>query len=82
MALIGWHTQVAGRSQPETPPIFLLGMTFVGCLVLVLGARMFWPAPAAISEPWGDTPILRVSGATGETPPTGSRDLTCVIQML
>jgi hypothetical protein len=34
MAHIGWHTHGAGRLRPE-PPIFLLAMAFVGCLVLV-----------------------------------------------
>ena len=32
-------------------------MTLVGCLVLILGFMMFWPAPATTSQPRSVKPI-------------------------
>ena len=50
MTLNGWHTAVAGCSRGERL-MSVRVMTLVGCLVFVPGFMMFWPAPAATSQP-------------------------------
>jgi hypothetical protein len=56
-------------------------MTLVGGLVLVQGFKMFWPAPAATSQPQSVKPIGTSAVSHEEALPPASRDLVWTVQI-